>query len=399
MPASSAANLFPMNYSGKTDPGGMYIGRDKFGSNVIVDFDRRAEDKTNANILILGNSGEGKSYLMKLILTNLREAGKNVSILDPDGEAVTLTRELGGCYLDLTGGEHLINVLEPKVWDDDGGAALSRHISFLRDFFRSYKDFSDEQTDTLEILCARLYAKFGMDDNTDFASKEPGDFPILSDLYALLEAELEADSPKHPLYTRETLRELCLGLHSIALGAESKFFNGHTNVTDDKFLCFGVKGMLSASKNLRNALLFNLLSYMSDALLRKGDTVLAIDELHTFLGNAVAVEYIRNFMKRVRKKNSAVILASQNLSDFLLPGVAELTKPLFAIPTHSFLFNPGSIDPKPFMDMLQLEESEYELIKYPQRGVCLFRCGGERFNLRVIAPDYKAKLFGNEGGV
>jgi archaellum biogenesis ATPase FlaH len=407
MPASSAANLFPMNYSGKTDPNGMYIGRDKFGSNVIVDFDRRAEDKTNANILILGNSGEGKSYLMKLILTNWREMGKNISILDPDGEAVTLTRNLGGCYLDLTGGEHLINVLEPKVWEDNitesgtanSGAVLSRHISFLRDFFRSYKDFTDEQTDTLELLCAKLYEVFGMSDMTDFSAMSPEEFPILSDLYTLIEDELSHyDESGGKLYTKETLRELCLGLHSIAIGAESKFFNGHTNITDDSFLCFGVKGMLSASKNLKNALLFNLLAYMSDALLRKGNTVLSIDELHVFLGNTVAVEYIRNFMKRVRKRNSSVILASQNLSDFMLPGIAELTKPLFAIPTHSFLFNPGSIDAAPFMDILRIEESEYELIKYPQRGVCLFRCGSERFNLRVTAPPYKAALFGDEGG-
>ncbi len=66
LPASSVANLYPLNYSGKTDENGFYIGRDKYGSNVLVDFDRRTEDKTNSNILILGNSGQGKSYLMKL---------------------------------------------------------------------------------------------------------------------------------------------------------------------------------------------------------------------------------------------------------------------------------------------------------------------------------------------
>ena len=76
LPASSAANLFPLNFSGKTDPHGIRIGRDKYGSNVLVDFDKRTEDKTNANILILGNSGQGKSYLLKLIYTNLRECGK-----------------------------------------------------------------------------------------------------------------------------------------------------------------------------------------------------------------------------------------------------------------------------------------------------------------------------------
>ena len=67
LPASSVANLYPSNYSGKTDPQGFYIGRDKFGSNVIVDLDRRADDKTNASVLILGNSGQGKSFLLKLL--------------------------------------------------------------------------------------------------------------------------------------------------------------------------------------------------------------------------------------------------------------------------------------------------------------------------------------------
>ena len=398
LPASSVANLYPMGYSGKTDAGGYYIGRDKYGSNIIFDPDQRAEDKTNSSILLLGNSGEGKSYLIKLLLTNLRESGKNVALLDPDAEYVTLTRNLGGCYIDLMSGEFLINVMQPKAWEETG-SVLSQHISFLRDFFRSYKDFSDSQIDTLEIMCQNLYEVWGISDTTDLAGLTPEDYPILSDLYQLIEAEYQSwDDAPNRLYTRETLRELCLGLHSITVGAESKFFNGHTNVTDDTFICFGVKGMLSASKNLKNALLFNLLSYMSDALLRTGNTALAIDELHLFLSNMTALEYIRNFMKRVRKKGSSVILASQNLSDFLLPGIAEYAKPLFAIPTHSFLFYPGSIDPAPFMDMLQLEESEYELIRYPQRGVCLFRCGNERFNLRVIAPDYKAQLFGTEGG-
>lgn len=75
LPASSVANLYPFNFSGKTDPQGLYIGWDKYGTNILVDFDRRAEDKTTSNVLILGNSGQGKSYLLKLILTNIRESG------------------------------------------------------------------------------------------------------------------------------------------------------------------------------------------------------------------------------------------------------------------------------------------------------------------------------------
>ena len=184
----------------------------------------------------------------------------------------------------------------------------------------------------------------------------------------------------------------------MCVGAESKFFNGHTNITSDRFIVFGVKGLLQASKNIKNAILFNVLSFMSDKLLSDGNTTAAIDELYLFLTNLTAIEYIRNAMKRVRKKESSMILASQNLEDFNIDGIRELTKPLFSIPTHQFLFNAGAVDSKFYMDTLQLEQSEYDLIKFPQRGVCLYKCGLERYNLVVIAPSYKSNLFGNTGG-
>ena len=410
LPASSVANLYPFSFSGKTDEKGFYLGRDKFGSNIIVDFDKRSEDKTNANTLILGNSGQGKSYLLKLILTNLRESRKNIICLDPEMEYVDLTKNLGGCFIDLMSGEYIINVLEPKSWGDETAdedapqtfkskTKLSQHISFLRDFFRSYKDFSDREIDTIELLLIKLYEKFGIYDDTDWSKLKAADYPILSDFYELVETEFKAFNPKEKsLYTAENLQNICLGLHSICKGAESKFFDGYTNITDSSFVTFGVKGLLQASKNIRNALLFNVLAYMSEQLLSRGNTVASIDEFYLFLTNLTAVEYIRNFMKRVRKKESAVILASQNIEDFLVENVRELTKPLFSIPTHIFLFYPGTIEKKTYMDTLQVEDSEYGLIQFSQRGVCLYKCGNERYCLCVIAPEHKAALFGAAGG-
>ncbi len=410
LPASSVANLYPFSFSGKTDENGFYLGRDKFGSNIIVDFDKRSDDKTNANTLILGNSGQGKSYLLKLILTNLRESRKNIICLDPEMEYVDLTKNLGGCFIDLMSGEYIINVLEPKSWGDETAdedapqtfkskTKLSQHISFLRDFFRSYKDFSDREIDTIELLLIKLYEKFGISDDTEWSKLKATDYPILSDFYELVEAEYKAFNPKEKsLYTAENLQNICLGLHSICKGAESKFFDGHTNITDGSFVTFGVKGLLQASKNIRNALLFNVLAYMSEQLLSRGNTVASIDEFYLFLTNLTAVEYIRNFMKRVRKKESSVILASQNIEDFLVENVRELTKPLFSIPTHIFLFYPGTIEKGTYMDTLQVEASEYGLIQFSQRGVCLYKCGNERYCLCVKAPDHKAALFGAAGG-
>lgn len=118
------------------------------------------------------------------------------------------------------------------------------------------------------------------------------------------------------IYREETLQELCLGLHSMCVGTESKYFNGHTNIIDDTFLCFGVKCLMDTNRRLKDAMLFNVLSYMTNELLGKGNTVAAIDELYLFLTNMTAIEYIRNASKRVRKKESSVILASQNIDDF-----------------------------------------------------------------------------------
>ena len=412
LPASSAANLYPFNFSGKTDPHGIYIGRDKFGSNVLVDFDRRAEDKTTSNTLILGNSGQGKSYLLKLILTNIRESGKSIICLDPESEYEEICSALGGCYIDFMSGEYTVNPLEPKAWTDGTDAAdpdapaafkkvtrLSQHIAFLKDFFRVYKDFSDSQIDTIEILLSKLYARFGIIDTTDYSRLKPTDYPIMEDFYKLCEEEFYGyDKQRKYLYTEETLQEVCLGIHSMCVGAESKYFNGYTNITDDDFLVFGVKGLLDTNKRLKDAMLFNILSFMSNQLLGKGNTAASIDELYLFLTNMTAIEYIRNAMKRVRKKDSSIILASQNIEDFLIPSIREYTKPLFSIPTHQFLFNAGQINPKEYMDALQVEPSEFELIKYPERGTCLYRCGNERYLLQVIAPEYKSALFGKAGG-
>ena len=430
LPASAVANLYPLNYSGKTDEKGFYIGRDKFGTNILVDFDKRSDDKTNANVLILGNSGQGKSYLMKLVLTNMRESGKSIICLDPEAEYEDLTNNLGGTYLDLMSGEYMINPLEPKSFGDQRDAGLishtsqkqesrsdscnnndsepeafrkvtrlSQHISYLKDFFRTYKDFTDAEIDTIEIMLMKLYARFDIDELTDLDKLKVTDYPVMEDLYNLIEKEyMIFDHEKKHLYTEENLQNICLGLHSMCKGAESKYFNGHTNIKDSEFLCFGVKGLMDTNKKLKDTLLFNILSYMSNQLLSRGNTVAAIDELYLFLSNLTAIEYIRNAMKRVRKKESSIVIASQNIEDFLLPEIKEFTKPLFSIPTHQFYFNPGNIEVQSFIDTLQLEMSEYDLVKYPARGSCLYRCGNERYLLQVIASDYKAKLFGKAGG-
>ena len=164
-------------------------------------------------------------------------------------------------------GEFIINPLEPKSFGDADKdydqttpeafrrvTRLSQHIAYLKDFFRAYKDFNDEQLDTLEIILTKLYNNFGITDYTDYDRLTAEDYPIMEDLYALLEKEYnEYDRSQKNIYREKTLQELCLGLNSMCVGTESKYFNGHTNIVDDKLLCFGVKSLMDTNRRLKEA--------------------------------------------------------------------------------------------------------------------------------------------------
>lgn len=411
LPASSVANLFPFNYSGKTDPPGVLCGpgqvRQQYHCGPGPEGGRQDQRQHPHS----GQLGAGE--ILPPEAAPLQSAGVRQirDLLRSRARAGGAVRQSGRLFRGPD--ERAVPHQSPGAQGVGRGGpgrpggprgvpeALPAQPAYLvpADFFRSYKEFSDRHVDAIELMLERLYEKWGIHDGTDFSRMHPVDFPVLSDLYAMIEdAYQNYVREENPLFPRELLQEVLLGLHSMCRGAESRFFNGYTNITSARFLVFGVKGLLQASGNVKNALLFNVLSFLSDKLLTEGNTAASIDELYLFLSNPTTIEYIRNFMKRVRKKDSSVLLASQNIEDFALPGVAELTKLLFSIPTHQFLFNAGSIDRRFFMDNLQLEESEYELIRYPQRGVCLYKCGNERYLLEVHAPPYKEKLFGKAGG-
>lgn len=140
-------------------------------------------------------------------------------------------------------------------------------------------------------MLIKLYARFGIDDNTDYSQLSPTDYPTMADLYELTEREFKSyEKEKRNLYTEETLQNICLGIYSMCRGAEARYFCGHSNIKDGEFICFGVKGLMDTNKRLKDALLFNILSFISNQLLCKGNTVAAIDELYLFLTNMTAID-------------------------------------------------------------------------------------------------------------
>ena len=123
-----------------------------------------------------------------------------------------------------------------------------------------------------------------------------------------------------------------------------------------------------------------------------------MDERDAYQEAEGGVGDIRDEINGGREDDDDCILGTQSNDDANLPGIKEYTRPLLAIPTQQLIFNAGTVKPKDYMDMLQLEENEFELIRYPQRGSCLYKCGNERYLLQVQTPEYKSSLFGSAGG-
>ena len=94
------------------------------------------------------------------------------------------------------------------------------------------------------------------------------DFPLLCELYALLERQAGGSG----VFTDETLRELRLHLHSLCVGPDSLYFNGHTNIGSGRFVTFGVKSCWKRGRTCATRCLFNIFSYMNNELLCAGNT-------------------------------------------------------------------------------------------------------------------------------
>ena len=178
----------------------------------------------------------------------------------------------------------------------------------------------------------------------------------------------------------------------------SDLFNGITNIPNADHVNFVVTDVLNTNENLKNAMYFNIFSFMQHKYFSEGNTVVITDEIHEIVKSFIVVMYLRSFVKRGRKRNSNTITASQNIEDLMISDIIDYTRPLFSIPSHQFLFNPGTVDEDKFKATTSLTDTEFSIIDTPKQGFCLYRCGNERYHIHIIAPEHKSCLFGDGGG-
>lgn len=205
----------------------------------------------------------------------------------------------------------------------------------------------------------------------------PTDYPILSDLYELIGIRVQIfHSQKYQLYMRSCCRKFT-GLHHVP-GRGKPVLQSATR--HHKLPLCGIRrqGLLQASKNVKNACCSTCCPLCRINFSTEGNTVASIDELQSVLDESDRHRvHPGSSLKRVRKKESSVILCQSESRGLRNPRYCRADEAAVFNPTHAFLFNAGNIDKQFYMDTLQLEESEYNLTPLsPARRMPV--CGNER---------------------
>ena len=415
IPSVTIAAMYPFIFDSIKDPGlSTLLGVDFSGGVILFNQFlykiRKENNRNNANMIVLGTSGSGKSTAAKLLLRGHIRNGCQIVIIDPEDEFRDITQTYGGDTIDIgKGGEFgLINPLEVVIDADEeeikqglGYTVLTRTLQFLKAFMKYYDPSIQEDVLTMfSEVVQDTYKRFGIDFNTDFSHFTSADYPTFSDVYATIKGRLM--SMTEQTQEREIMERLELKVRPIT--KELKFyFDGHTTISrDSDFMVFNIKELMNSDSTVKNALFFNVLKYAWGLCLDYDvDTVLMVDEAHVLLGdkNILGADFLAQVQRRARKYNTGTIIITQQPSDFSDPAVITQGKAIFDNSSYYLVMGLKKQAVEDLSLLIDLNDSEKESIKRYSQGEALFVCGNRRMRINVILTQEELDSFGSGGGL
>ena len=415
IPSVTIAAMYPFIFDSIKDPGlSTLLGVDFSGGVILFNQFlykiRKENNRNNANMIILGTSGSGKSTAAKVMLRTHIRNGCQIVAIDPEDELREITQTYGGDTIDIgKGGEFgLINPLEVVIDADQeeiknglGYTVLTRTIQFLKAFLKYYApSIEDDVLGMFSDVVQDTYKRFGIDFNTDFSQFTSKDFPTFSDVYATIKGRLM--SMTEQTRERDVMERLELRIRPFT--KELRFyFDGHTTISrDSDFMVFNIKELMNTDSNIRDALFFNVLKYAWGLCLDFNvDTVLMVDEAHVLLGanNELGAEFLAQVQRRARKYNTGTIIITQQPSDFVANDkILVHGKAIFDNASYYLVMGLKKQAVEDLSLLIDLNDSEKESIKRYSQGEALFVCGNRRMRINVAVTKEELDSFGSGGG-
>ena len=421
IPTNTIAGMYPWVFAHISDKGGIKLGSAD-GVPVFINFFRRDSERVNSNMVIVGKSGSGKSYATKSLLSNLASEDAKIFILDPENEYSELAHNLHGKMINVgnaTQGRlnpfHIITALDDdESGDSSTGGSFATHLQFLEEFFRQIlPDIDRDALEYLNSLIERLYLNFGITPETDLATLTADDYPIFDDLYDIVLSEFERTNNE---YLRQLLRSLVNYISKFAAGGRNaNIWNGPSTITtEENFSVFNFQSLLANRNTLiANAQMLLVLKYIDNEIIKNRDyntkyglkrkVVVVIDEAHVFIDTKfpVALDFMFQLAKRIRKYNGMQIVITQNIKDFV--GSEEIARKSTAIINacqYSFVFGlaPNDMDDlcKLYEKAGGINEQEQEDIIGAKRGQAFtIMSPTSRSSFMIEVPDSMVEMFEN----
>ena len=419
MATTTLAACFPFISDVLQDEGGVMLGSNS--NPVFVDFFQRNNSRVNSNMIIIGKSGGGKSFATKSILANLAADNAKIFICDPEKEYVTMAKRLHGGVVDVGNAGHgRFNPFHiyPAMLDDDDDTGeefddtFESHLRFLESFFKIVMEgIRSDALEALNGLVARLYSLKGIDKYTDFAKLKPEQFPIFDELYDLAKRSYSQSKDE---FSRINYRVLITYLEKFAEGGRySGLWNGPSSIkTDENFFVFNFMTLLSNKNTIvANAQMLLVFKYLDGEIIKNREfnnkfktrrkIIVVVDEAHVFIDEQrpIALDFMFNMAKRIRKYDGMQIVITQNIKDFVgSPAIAKKSAAIINASQYSLIF---SLAPNDMTDLVTLYKNagginkrEQETIIAAPRGQCFFIYGPvSRSTIQIETSDAIRKIF------
>lgn len=373
MDTTSLAMTFPFSTASLSRNEGVMYGINQHDGSLII-FDRFTLE--NANCVILGKSGGGKSFMVKLEALRLLIMGTDVIILDPENEYHTLCKNLGGEFVDFSASSQFklnpfdLNSESPEP-DELSNKILDLH-SLMRVIMGELTPSQDALLDRALVL---TYREKGITQDPETFKNEP---PLLEDLFKILIGMESVEA-----------RELADRLEKFVKGSASGIFNSVSNFDiKNTFTVFGIRDL---EENLRQVAMYIILDYIWHRV-RKGERrkrVLIVDEAWYLIKNKDSGAYLHGFAKRARKYKLGMTTITQDVEDFM---ATEEGKAIITNSSLQIILKQSTAAVDQITKTFYLTGGEKHFLLSAGVGEGLFFAGQSHVGFQVVASDEEKRL-------
>jgi len=372
MDTTSLATTFPFATASLTRNEGILYGINEHDGSLII-FDRFTLE--NSNSVILGKSGGGKSFLVKLETLRLLMMGVEVIIIDPENEYQKLAQSMGGEFIVFsTSSQYKINPFDLEK-TNAGPDELSNKILDLHSLMRVIMgELTPSQDALLDRALVMTYKAKGITQDPETFANEP---PLLEDLYKVL---IGMETPE--------AKELADRLEKFISGSAAGIFNQRSNFDiKNQFTVFGIRDL---EENLRPVAMYIILDYIWNKVRRDPrKRILVVDEAWYLIKQKDSGAYLYSFAKRARKYKFGLTTITQDVEDFLS---TDEGKAIITNSSLQIILKQSTAAVEKISQVFYLTGGEKHFLLQAGVGEGLFFAGHSHVGFQVIASEEEKKI-------